>query len=375
MSPINILHIVGARPNFMKIAPVMRAIEARSELVVTQMLVHTGQHYDATMSDVFFRDLRLPKPDLDLGVGSGSQAEQTGQIMVALERVIEERRPDLMVAAGDVNSTLAAALVAAKAGVPVAHVESGLRSNDWTMPEEVNRVVTDRLATLLLTPSPDANANLAREGADPARVHFVGNVMIDSLHAGLAAAKASHVHEMLGIAPNGYALITLHRPANVDDPRVLAPIIEVLLEVASDLPLVFPVHPRTRKRLDEMHLANRVQPQKNLRLVDPFGYLDFLALIASARLVLTDSGGIQEETTALGIPCLTLRENTERPITAEVGTNVLVGRDPARILPEVKRVLSGRGKAGRVPEKWDGRAAERVAEVIEQWWKRGGPRA
>ncbi len=352
----------------MKIAPVMRALAARAQLGAQQRLVHTGQHYDVAMSDVFFRDLAMPEPDLHLGVGSGTQGEQTARVIVALEKVVADERPDLIVVAGDVNSTMAAALVAAKACVPLAHVEAGLRSFDWTMPEEVNRVVTDRLSELLFTPSRDGDMNLAREGVDAAKIHLVGNVMIDSLRAGLAASKKSRALADLGVAPGGYALVTLHRPANVDDAAILPRLTDALLTVARDLPVVFPVHPRTRKRLAEMGLDARVAQEPRLMLTDPFGYLDFLSLTAGARVVLTDSGGIQEETTALGVPCLTLRENTERPITVEVGTNVLVGRDPERILPEVQAVLAGRGKRGRVPELWDGRAAERIAEAIERWW-------
>ena len=364
-----IVHVVGARPNFMKIAPVLRALSASASLGAKQLLVHTGQHYDAAMSDVFFADLGLPAPDLHLCVGSGTQAEQTGKVMVALEKVFADERPDLVIAAGDVNSTLAASLVAAKACVPLAHVEAGLRSRDLTMPEEVNRIVTDRLAELLFTPSPDGDRNLLAEGTAPEKIHFVGNVMIDSLRASLAASKRSAVHARLDIPPGGYALVTLHRPANVDDPAIFPRLLDALLTIASQLPVVFPVHPRTRKRIAEMGLAPRVDAEPRLRLTEPFGYLDFLALTANARLVLTDSGGIQEETTALSVPCLTLRENTERPVTVDEGTNVLVGRDPARIVPEAEAILSGRGKRGRVPDKWDGRAAERIADVIERWWR------
>jgi UDP-N-acetylglucosamine 2-epimerase (non-hydrolysing) len=354
-----VVHVVGARPNFMKVAPVMRALAARG---VAQRLVHTGQHYDAKMSDVFFADLGLPEPDVHLGVGSGSHAEQTAKVMLAFERALEEL-PGVgwVLVPGDVNSTLAATLVAAKRGIRVAHLEAGLRSFDRRMPEELNRVATDHLADLLLTPSADGDANLAREGIPADRIVRVGNVMIDSLHAALPAARARAVPQSLGLAPGCYAVMTLHRPSNVDDPDTLARLLGALAEIGSELPVVFPVHPRTRARLAEPRFEALATA---IRTIEPLGYVDFLSLTSQARLVLTDSGGLQEETTALGIPCLTLRENTERPVTVDEGTNEVVGTDPARILAAARAALQGRGKRGRVPALWDGKAGERVAEAL-----------
>ena len=343
----------------MKVAPILAQLRKRPG--VQQVLVHTGQHYDAKMSDVFFRDLGMPDPDVHLGVGSGSHAQQTGRVMMEIEPVLLRERPDVVVVAGDVNSTVAVALVAAKMGLAIAHVEAGLRSGDWTMPEEINRVLTDRLSDLLFTPSRDGDENLRREGIDPSRVHFVGNVMIDSLYAALPRARESRVHERLELSRGGYALATLHRPANVDDPGALARLLSALAEVAAQLPVVFPMHPRTRARVPAGFEA------RGLRLIEPLGYLDFLALVAEAKLVMTDSGGIQEETTALGVPCLTLRENTERPVTVEVGTNQLVGTDPARAVAAAREVLAGTSRRGAIPELWDGRAAERVAEVLVRY--------
>ena len=345
--------VAAARPNFMKIKPVIDALEARGAETV---LVHTGQHYDTGMSDVFFEELGIRRPDVSLGVGSGTHAEQTGRVMTAFEAALPDLAADAVVVVGDVNSTLACTLVAAKAVVPVAHVEAGLRSRDWTMPEEVNRVVTDRLSRWLLAPSPDGVDNLRAEGADPAHVHLVGNVMVDTLLANLDRARARPALAHLGLTAGGYGLVTLHRPATVDDPAVLGPVMAALGAVARTLPLVFPVHPRTRAQLS-------TDLPDGIRLVDPLGYLDFLALQASARLVLTDSGGIQEETTVLGVPCLTLRDNTERPITITEGTNRLVGRDPGRIAEAVADVLAD-PPAPRRPALWDGQAARRIADVL-----------
>jgi len=362
---MKIIHVVGARPNYMKIAPVMAAVGRRG--FATQRLVHTGQHYDASMSDVFFTDLGMPRPDIHLGVGSGSHAEQTAKVLTGFERVCLDERPDLVVVAGDVNSTMACAIDCAKLRIPCAHVEAGLRSYDLDMPEEVNRIVTDRLCEILLTPSPDGDENLLREGTDPARIFRVGNVMIDTLLAHLDRARATGSPERLGVRPGGYAVLTLHRPSNVDDPDVLGRLLGALSEVQGRLPIVFPVHPRTRKRMEEFGFGPRLAAMKDLRLCDPLGYLEFLGLTSQARLVLTDSGGLQEETTALGIPCLTLRENTERPITVTEGTNVVVGVDPARIVAEAARALDGGGRAGRKPELWDGHAADRIADVFRTW--------
>jgi len=346
--------VAGARPNFMKIKPVLAALERRGVEVI---LVHTGQHYDQAMSATFFDELDLRPPDIHLGNGSGSHAEQTARVMTAFEPVVDTYRPDVVVVVGDVNSSMACAIVAAKAGALVAHVEAGLRSRDWSMPEEINRVVTDRVSDFLLAPSADAVANLTAEGYRPDQIHLVGNVMIDTLRANLARAEARPVLSELGLAAGGYGLVTLHRPANVDDPAVLRDLLSALDQLATDLPLIFPVHPRTRANIEQLRL------HEDIRLLDPLGYLDFLALEAQSRLVLTDSGGVQEETTALGVPCLTLRDNTERPITVEHGTNTLVGRDPARIVGAAHEILRD-GVTPRCPPLWDGHAAERIADVL-----------
>lgn len=360
-----LVHVVGARPNFMKVAPIWRAVARHGAL--GQRLVHTGQHYDATMSGVFFQDLGLPAPDIHLGAGSGSHAEQTAKVMIELEKVLLEERPDLVSVVGDVNSTVAAALVAAKMRIPVAHVEAGLRSRDRTMPEEINRLVTDALADLLLTPSPDADQNLLDEGVAPSRIYFVGNVMIDSLLAAKGQAARLPVLADLGLVPGGYAVCTLHRPSNVDEPGTLRGLLQALGELSAKLPVVFPAHPRTRRALSGSGLLELAQSFPGLRMVDPLGYLEFLALTSQARLILTDSGGLQEESTALGVPCLTLRENTERPITVTVGSNLVVGTNPRRIVEEAARVLAGEGKRGQVPEKWDGKAGERIAQIYAEW--------
>ena len=356
---MQIIHIVSARPNFMKAAPVLAAFAQHEG--VTQRLVHTGQHYDKNMSDVFFRQLNLPEPDVNLGVGSGSHAFQTGQAMVKFEELFMEERPDLVLVYGDVNPTAAATLVCAKLHIPVGHVEAGLRSFDRSMPEEVNRLVTDQLADLLFTPSVDGNENLAHEGVDPSRVHFVGNVMIDTLVRLLPQAEAEwpSLREAYGIEEGVYGLVTLHRPSNVDDAEMLADLVRTLDALAARLPLVFPVHPRTRKRMADLGLA--VQ-HPGVRIVEPIGYLDFLALQRHAKVVVTDSGGVQEETTYLGVPCITVRENTERPVTITEGTNVLVGQDMARLLAEVGQVLDGQARVGDRPDLWDGRAGERIAD-------------
>ncbi len=355
----------------MKVAPVLAQL--RKDARVRQVLVHTGQHYDPKMSDVFFQDLGMPAPDAHLGAGGGSHAQQTAKIMVEVEPVILREEPDVVVVAGDVNSTVAVALVAAKLGVAVAHIEAGLRSWDWRMPEEVNRVLTDRMSDLLFTPSRDADENLAKEGIDPGRVHFVGNVMIDSLHAALPRARESRIHQQLGVRKGEYALATLHRPSNVDEPAALERLLVALAEVSGRIPVVFPVHPRTCARLSvDASLRARAEGARGLKLADPIGYLDFLALTANARLVMTDSGGIQEETTALGVPCLTVRHNTERPVTVEVGSNTLVGTDPAQVVPAAVAVLEGRGKKGRVPDLWDGRAAERIARILVRFCEERG---
>ncbi len=364
---MRVLHVVGARPNFMKAAPVLAALEDAG--VGEQVLVHTGQHYDANMSRVFFEQLGLPRPDLDLGVGSAGHAAQTGRIMTRLEPVVLERAPEVVLVYGDVNSTLAAALVCAKLGVAVGHVEAGLRSFDRSMPEEINRLVTDQLADLLFTPSEDGDRNLAREGVDPARVHRVGNVMIDTLVRLLPRARQRWPALRQELSQAGpaleegrFVLVTLHRPANVDRRESLGAILAALGRIARQAPVVFPVHPRTRARLGEWGLS----APEGVHLLEPLGYLEFLALQERAGVVITDSGGVQEETTYLGVPCLTLRPNTERPVTVSVGTNTIVGHDLELLQGEAARALAGRGKRGRVPPLWDGRAARRIARILSQ---------
>jgi UDP-N-acetylglucosamine 2-epimerase (non-hydrolysing) len=354
-----VVHVVGARPNFMKIAPIVAALRDHPSIV--QRLVHTGQHYDHKMAHAFFEELGLPRPDRDLDVGSGSHAEQTAAVMLRFERVVEEERPEMVVVVGDVNSTLAAALVAAKMGVPVAHVEAGLRSFDLTMPEEINRLVTDRLSAILLSPSQDGAQNLRREGVRESAIFVVGDVMIDTLLAHRAKAPWDGVRQRLGLEDRAYAVLTLHRPANVDDPARLQLLIDRLTQVTAHMPVVFPVHPRTARRLAEHGIAPETI---RLRLVDPLGYREFLALMDHAGCVLTDSGGIQEETTVLGVPCFTLRDNTERPVTVSDGTNTLVMAD-GRLLPEAfdDFVATG-GKRGRVSSLWDGQAGRRSADII-----------
>ena len=354
---MKVLHVVGARPNFMKVAPVLNALRAHRHVV--QILVHTGQHYDVNMSDVFFEQLGIPAPDVNLAVGSGSHARQTAEIMMRLEPVVLDGKPDIVLVYGDVNSTVAAALVCAKLGVRVGHVEAGLRSFDRTMPEEINRLVTDRLADVLFTPSEDGDINLQREGIPAEKVFRVGNVMIDSLVKLLPVAQRQIRNEL----PERYALVTLHRPANVDDSAALKSILQSLLDVSRDLVVVFPTHPRTRQRIAEFGLELKLKTDQ-LRLLDPLPYVDFLGLQSRARVVITDSGGIQEETTYLGVPCLTLRENTERPITVSLGTNVLVGRDPKKLRAELALVLAGKQKKGTIPPLWDGHAGERIAHVL-----------
>ncbi len=353
--------VVGARPNLMKIAPILAELRRRD---VVATLVHTGQHYDDRMSDAFFRDLGIADPDHYLGIGSGTHAAQTAQVMLALEPLLAEQRPDLLLVVGDVNSTLAAALVAAKLQIPVAHVEAGLRSFDREMPEEINRVLTDAVADYLFVTESSGLENLRREGVPDERVHFVGNVMIDTLLAHRERARALEMPHRLDVPPRGYAVVTLHRPSNVDSPESLGPIVEALLEIQALLPVVFPVHPRTRARLVASGLIERLQTAPALRLLEPLGYLEFLGAVAEARLVLTDSGGIQEETTILGVPCLTLRANTERPVTITEGTNVLVGTSPAAAVTAVRRTLEGVPVAARRPALWDGRAAERIVDVL-----------
>jgi len=364
---LKVIIVAGARPNFIKVAPIIAAMRRRPK-DFQPILIHTGQHYDAAMSDAFFRDLEMPEPDVDLGVGSASHAVQTAGIIQAFEPYVISERPDWVVVVGDVNSTVACALVCAKLDVKVAHVEAGLRSRDRTMPEEINRVLTDQIADLLLTPSSDADENLRAEGIPPERIRFVGNIMIDSLLANLERAKRSTARADLGLVNKDYAVLTLHRPSNVDEESALVRVIEALEEIARRLPIVFPAHPRTRKMIEELGLAERVENIKGLILADALGYLDFLQLLSGARLVLTDSGGIQEETTVLGIPCITLRKNTERPITIEMGTNKLAGAEPAKIVAAANEALDNPpDKAAlRIPPLWDGRTADRILDALLQ---------
>jgi UDP-N-acetylglucosamine 2-epimerase (non-hydrolysing) len=366
-----IVCVVGARPNFIKIAPILRVLRANGS-VFRCTLLHTGQHYDAAMKASFFKQLEIPEPDLDLEVGSGSHAQQTAQVMLRFEDVLNEIAPDLVLVVGDVNSTIACALVAVKKGIPVAHVEAGLRSFDRAMPEEVNRVLTDQVSELLFTTERRAEANLLREGIPKERIHFVGNVMIDTLMHNLGRAAPSAevlaAHGLNGLLGrgSGYAVLTLHRPSNVDDEQALSTLLQTLADISKQLPVVFPVHPRTRQRIKAAGLE-RLLTGSGMADLPPLGYLELLGLMRDARMVLTDSGGLQEETTALGVPCITLRENTERPVTIEEGTNLLVGADSEKIRGAFAEVLSTGGKAGRVPELWDGRAAERIGCVLEQW--------
>ena len=357
-----VILVVGARPNFMKIAPIHAELARRG---IAQILLHTGQHYDENMSKVFFDDLGMPQPDIYLGIGSGSHAVQTAKVMVEFEKVCNEHKPSMVVVVGDVNSTVACSMVCAKEWIPCAHVEAGLRSFDREMPEEINRLVTDAIADLLLTPSPDGDENLRKEGVAEERIKRVGNIMIDSLFNNLERSKSSTIHADLGLEKGTYGVLTLHRPSNVDEKDAFMRILTALEQIGERIPLVFPLHPRTRIRAEEFGLTERLESIPNIVLTGPAGYLDFVALMAESKLVLTDSGGLQEETTALGIPCLTLRENTERPITVTEGTNTIVGNTTDVILDAANDILDNGGKAGRIPDLWDGHTAERIADIIE----------
>ena len=367
-----VMCVVGARPNFMKMAPILRAL-ASHEPPMTALLVHTGQHYDASMSDQLFADLRLPRPDISLEVGSGSHAVQTAEVMKRFEPALDEHKPSCVLVVGDVNSTLACTLVAVKKGIPVVHVEAGLRSYDRKMPEEINRVLTDQVADRLYTTERSALGNLQREGVAAERVCFAGNVMIDSLRSNREVARpVQQTLEQHGADtqvlkhPRGYGLVTMHRPSNVDDAATLSLLLGVLRDVAQELPLIFALHPRTRNNIERFGLQGLLDPA-HMVMLPPQGYLEMLGLLAGSTLVLTDSGGLQEETTALGVPCLTMRENTERPITVDEGTNTMVGRNVQAIRDGVSEILAGRGKQGRVPENWDGRAAQRIAADLYRW--------
>jgi len=361
---IKIINIVGARPNFMKIAPLMAAYKDCPG--IEPLLVHTGQHYDERMSDLFFRQLGIPAPDMNLGVGSASHAAQTAEIMEAFEPVVLEHKPAAVLVVGDVNSTIACGLVAVKLGVKLAHVEAGLRSFDRTMPEEINRILTDAISDFLFCTEQSGVDNLRREGVSDQKIFLVGNVMIDTLLANRAKAQETKILEALHLTPGKYAVLTLHRPANVDDPAVLGELLEALEVIQRDMPIVFPIHPRTRRNLAESALGGRVAAMTNLRMMDPAGYLEFLKLMAHAAVVLTDSGGIQEETTILKVPCLTLRQNTERPVTAQIGSNRVVGTRPANIVAAYREVISGKAKPTGTPPLWDGQAAQRIVKILAE---------
>ncbi len=362
---MKIILVVGARPNYMKIAPVYFAL--KSEQNFHPLIVHTGQHYDNNLSEIFFKELGLPEPDTYLGVGSGTHGEQTSRIMIEFEKVLFEEKPDLVMVAGDVNSTIACALDAVKLHIPVAHLEAGLRSYDRRMPEEINRVLTDSISDILLTPSLDANENLKKEGISNDKIFFVGNAMIDSLRRYERLAERSNILEQLNITSNNYGLITLHRPSNVDNKKSFEKIITAFEEIEKKIPLIFPIHPRSRKQIKQFSLKSRFENMKNFKLIDPVGYLDFLKLEKDAKLVITDSGGIQEETTVFGVPCITIRENTERPITIKQGTNQLVGNDTQKIIKAVESILGGHCKERTIPKFWDGKTALRVVEVLKNF--------
>lgn len=352
---MRILHVVGARPNFMKAAPVIEALSAYP--TVRQVLVHTGQHYDANMSDTFFNQLGMPRPDHNLEVGSGSHARQTADIMVRFEQVVQAEKPDMVLVYGDVNSTVAAAIVASKLNIKIGHVEAGLRSFDRTMPEEINRLLTDQISDFLFTPSKDGDANLLREGVSPEKIHFVGNVMIDTLIRLLPKARKPDMANV----PSNFVLVTLHRPSNVDDPAGLQSLMQALIRTSSRIPVVFPVHPRTRQKISLFKIGAVAD---SLFLTEPMGYLEFLWLQSHAAAIVTDSGGIQEESTYLHIPCVTMRSNTERPVTIELGTNTLVGSDTLRMEDELSRILAGHGRRGSIPPLWDGCAGQRIASLL-----------
>ena len=364
---LRIACIVGARPNFMKIAPILRAFEKHNCL--DPVLIHTGQHYDANLSDIFFEELGIKRPEISLGIGSGSHGKQTAEILIAMENVLVEAAEKStpfhrMIVVGDVNSTMAAAIAAAKLLIPVTHVEAGLRSFDITMPEEINRMLTDSICDMLLPSEPDGVRNLRREGHDESKIHLVGNVMIDTLLNQVERAKASKILQDLSLVSGKYGVVTLHRPANVDDEKVLGDLLKVLVEISASLPLVFPIHPRTKSRLEAFGFLDLLETASNITCLGPAGYNDFLCLTSQAKVIVTDSGGLQEESTALNVPCLTMRPNTERPITVTQGTSTLVGSDSEKLKLHLTEVIDGTYKAGECPALWDGHAAERIAEIF-----------
>ncbi|MBN2227239.1 MAG: UDP-N-acetylglucosamine 2-epimerase (non-hydrolyzing) [candidate division Zixibacteria bacterium] len=356
--------VVGARPNFMKAAPLIKELHRFPDRF-TPALIHTGQHYDHKLSKLFFDELNMPRPDVYLGVGSGTHAEQTAKIMIALEKTFLDDRPDLVIVFGDVNSTLAAAVVTSKLCLRLAHVEAGLRSFDNAMPEEINRIVTDRLSDYLFASEKSGLVNLKQEGTPESKIFFVGNIMIDSLAGNLEKARQSDILDRLGLHSQGYVAMTMHRPANVDNPELLGSILDTVRTISRKIPVVFPCHPRTRKMIEENNLGD-IDNSADLRMLNPLGYLEFLHLQSEAKFVLTDSGGIQEETTYLRIPCLTVRENTERPSTVEVGSNIITGTDPEKILEAADNVLAGNSKIGTIPDLWDGHTAERIVEILKK---------
>ncbi|MBW8886693.1 MAG: UDP-N-acetylglucosamine 2-epimerase (non-hydrolyzing) [Fibrobacteres bacterium] len=360
-----VILVCGARPNFMKVSPIIKAMNASGKL--KPYLVHTGQHYDEKMSKSFFDLLHIPKPDVDLGVGSGSHAEQTGKVMVEFEKVCQREKPDLVIVVGDVNSTMACTISAKKLWIPVAHVEAGLRSWDMKMPEEVNRVVTDVLCDLFFTTDPDANENLRRSGAPADRILFAGNVMIDTLLDNVEHSKDNPILETMGVKPKEYCFLTMHRPSNVDDKEVLSGLLGAFDHIQKRIPIVFPAHPRTMKMIREFGLGSRFEAMSGIKVCEPLDYHQMLKLNKNSRFALTDSGGLQEETTVLGIPCITMRNNTERPVTVSIGTSEVVGNDPAKIIDAVDRILAGRWKQGGTPEGWDGKAGERIVRLVENY--------
>lgn len=363
---LKIINVVGARPNFMKMAPIIEAMNHFPD-IINHLLVHTGQHYDEKMSKAFFNDLGMPKPDIDLEVGSGSHAEQTGRVMIEFEKVCLAEKPDLVIVVGDVNSTMACTITAKKLGIKVAHVEAGLRSRDMDMPEEINRLCTDVLCDFLFTTDHLADENLRQEGVPAEKIHFVGNVMIDTLLKHKDMAATLNLRDSLGLRSGEYATLTMHRPSNVDDRDILHGILAALDQIAQKIPIIFPLHPRTKKMAEEFGLSHYFSTDETVQgiwITEPMGYLEFLHLNMGAKMILTDSGGLQEESTVLGVPCITMRYNTERPITCEKGTNVIVGNQPEKILSAADKILKGDFKSGQVPEKWDGRAAERIVDVL-----------